>query len=301
MQSLDLRAPAQTTASTMHRDPAPSRAAYRMHRLWLTPTFRRLLRLGIPTLLVGGLIAGYFGQADNREAVVDKIAEIRRSIEDRPEFRVNLMAIDGASVSTAHDIREIIPIDFPLSSFDLDLVGMQARVAELDAVEQVDIHIAQGGVLGIKITERQPAAIWRVGSELELLDAVGHRVALVKSRTDRPELPLLAGEGAEFHVPEALELLDAAGPVANRIRGLVRMGERRWDVVLDRGQRILLPEQGAVSALLQVMALEQAQSLLARSIIAVDMRHQKRPTLRLAADALDELHEVRGTVLGADN
>ena len=30
------------------RDPAPSRTAYRIQRLWLTPLFRSLLRTGLP-------------------------------------------------------------------------------------------------------------------------------------------------------------------------------------------------------------------------------------------------------------
>ena len=34
------------------RDPAPSRAAYRLHRLWLTPFYRALLRKGLPTFAV---------------------------------------------------------------------------------------------------------------------------------------------------------------------------------------------------------------------------------------------------------
>ena len=43
---------------------------------------------------------------------------------------------------------------------------------------------------------------------------------------------------------EALALIRAAGRRRwkGRVRGLVRVGERRWDVVLDREQRILLPE-----------------------------------------------------------
>jgi hypothetical protein len=46
-------------------------------------------------------------------------------------------------------------------------------------------------------------------------------------------------------VPEALALVAAARPAVPRLRGLVRMGERRWDLVLDRDQRILLPETRA--------------------------------------------------------
>jgi len=280
------------------RDPAPSRLAYRLQRLWLTPYVRGICRFGLPTLAATLAIGWFFSQQANRDAITEKVAEIRRSIEERPEFIVNLMAIDGATDSVSDDIREIVPVDFPVSSFDLDLAGMQARILELDAVARADIRIRQGGILQVEITERIPAAVWRVGREIELLDAQGHRVAVISSRTKRADLPLLAGVGAELYVPEALAILAAAGPVADRVRGLVRIGERRWDLVLDRNQRILLPEAGPVAALEQVMAPHEAQDLMARDIIAVDMRNPARATLRMVPDAVEDLRRIRKIKFG---
>ena len=284
--------------SRPRRDPAPSRIAYRLQRLWLTPYFRTICRFGLPILAVILAVGWFFNQQANRDAITEKIAEIRRSIEERPEFMVNLMAIDGATDSVSDDIREVVPVDFPVSSFDLDLDGMQARILEIDAVARVAIRVGRGGVLQVRITERIPAAVWRKGRDIELLDAQGHRVAVVASRTDRADLPLLAGEGAERAVPEALAILVAAGPVAGRVRGLVRIGERRWDLVLDRNQRILLPETDPVAALQQVMALHEAQDLLARDILAVDMRNPARATLRLAPNAAQEARRITNITFG---
>ena len=105
---------------------------------------------------------------------------------------------------------------------------------------------------------------------------------------------MIAGDGAELAVPEALEILAAAKPILPRIRGLVRMGERRWDVVLDRGQRILLPVTEPVVALERMIALDEAQDLLDRDVIAVDLRLRDRPVLRLAPYALAEIRRARG-------
>ena len=281
------------------RDPAPSRTAYRIHRLWLTPMFRTLLRVWLPVLLVLASVGLYLGNPDNIDALQNKVAEIRRSIQERPEFMVKLMAIDGASEDIAEDIREVVPVDFPISSFDLDLPAMQDRIEELDAVARVDVRIRPGGILQVLVRERVPAVVWRNERGLDLLDAQGHRVATVASRTDRGDLPLLARAGAENAVPEALEVLATAGPVTERIRGLVRMGERRWTLVLDRDQSIMLPEARPIAALEQVMALQQAQDLLARDIVAVDMRNENRPTLRMSTPATEELRRIKGLGPGA--
>ena len=69
-----------------------------------------------------------------------------------------------------------------------------------------------------------------------------------------------------------LRLLATAKPLIKRVRGLVRVGERRWDLVLDRGQRILLPPEGAAQALERVLAVNEVQDLLERDVVTVDMR-----------------------------
>jgi cell division protein FtsQ len=284
-------------AKPPRRDPAPSKLRYRVHRFWLTPLYRSMLRVGIPTFLIITATGWYFANPTNRYAIAEKVAEIRRSVETRPEFMVKLMAIEGASPVVDSAIRDLLPVDFPVSSFDLDLAAMQAEVAALDVVRSVDIHIRPGGVMQINVTERVPALVWRAPDRLELIDAAGHRVATVTERSARPDLPLVAGSGANGDAPEALALIRAAGPLGERLRGLVRVGERRWDVILDGGQVIQLPQTNPVAALDQVLALDQAQDLLARDISHIDMRNPQRPTLRLAEPAVEELRRIRSLSL----
>lgn len=281
----------QVTSS--RRDPAPTRLAYRLNRLWLTPYVRRLLWLGLPVGAVAGLVLWAVADEGRRDVVLGAYHDARRAVEERPEFSVRLMVIDNASAEVADDIRDVLPLDFPVSSFDLDLVEMRRIVAGLDAVERAELRIRSGGILQVSVTERTPAIVWRSRQGLELLDAGGHRVASLQARTDRPDLPLIAGEGAERRTDEALHLIAAAGPLQGRLRGLRRVGERRWDIILDRGQRILLPEENPVPALERVIALAQAEDLLGRDVAVVDMRNVARPTLQLSNNAIGELRRIR--------
>ena len=56
MQQMTRRAPRierRTDVDTPpRRDPAPTRLAYRMNRLWLTPLFRAMLHVGLPGVSV---------------------------------------------------------------------------------------------------------------------------------------------------------------------------------------------------------------------------------------------------------
>ena len=232
-------------------------------------------------------------------AVRDYAADLRRTIEERPEFTVKLMAIDGAAEEVAEDIREILPIDFPVSSFDLELEELRARIEELDAVARVSVRIRTGGILQIDVVERMPAVVWRGPQGIELLDAEGRRVASLDRRAARPDLPLVAGEGADLAVPEALRLVAIAGPFGQRLRGLLRVGERRWDLILDREQRIMLPETGAQLALEHVVGLDQVHDLFARDIRVVDYRNPARPTLRSTTGAMKYLRQISALSGGA--
>ncbi len=282
----------QVAMTAPRRDPAPSRISYKIQRLMLRSGFRHFLRVGLPVFAITVALGIVLGDATRREAIALKIAEMRRSIEERPEFMVKLMAIDGASDVVATDIREGLPLEFPMTAFDLDLEEMRAGIAAMDVVDSVDV-IVRSGVLQINVVERAPAVVWRSYQEVVLLDASGHRVIPVASRADYPDLPLIAGLGADKHINQALDILSATGPLAGRVRGIERMGERRWDLVLDRSQRILLPEENPIAALERVIALSKAQELLARDLTIIDMRNGHRPTIRIADSAIEELRRIR--------
>jgi len=132
------------------------------------------------------------------------------------------------------------------------------------------------------------------------VDAEGVSVADLRHRSDRGDLPVIAGEGADKAVPEALEILRAASPLAEDMRGLVRMGERRWDVVMQRGQRIMLPESQPVRALERVIVLNDVQDMLARDLVAVDMRLASRPTIRMNEAATEEWWRITKISSGAE-
>lgn len=276
------------------RDPAPSRLAYRLQRIWLTPLYRRLVRVGLPAFVIAMVAGLWLSDEDRRASLQGSLDGLVERVQQRDEFMVRTMRIEGASEAVDKGLRAMLPATLPASSFDIDLDTLRARVLRLDAVESVDLRILPGGVLSAVVTERTPALLWRHARGIDLIDRTGHRVASVTAREVRRDLPLIAGEGAAAAAPEALALLDAAGPILPRLRGLVRMGERRWDVVLDRGQRIMLPADGALAALEHAVALKRDEDLFGRDVLAIDLRDAERAVLRLGLGAQNGIRRARG-------
>lgn len=283
----------QKHPSQGRRDPAPSRWAYRWSRLWLTPGFRSLVRIGLPLAVVLLIATAWLSSAERRAVLVTAWEDIRDQFQQRPEFMVNLVSIEGASPVLGEAIRVGLGLQLPMSSFRIDLEAARARVESFDAVRRAELRILPGGVLQVSVTERVPALVWRAPDGLWLVDEGGHRVAQIGARSLRGDLPLIAGEGAGAVTAEALELISAARPLAGRLRGLVRMGERRWDVVLDKDQRILLPETNPSRALERFIAQDQANGILSRDVLEADLRHDRRLTLRLSPQGAEALRKIR--------
>ncbi|WP_233499363.1 cell division protein FtsQ/DivIB [Pararhodobacter sp. CCB-MM2] len=294
--------PVEDEAPRRH-DPSPSRLAYRLNRMWLTPGIRRFVRFGLPLLLVLSFAAGWMSKPENRAMLEASINGVIDHVQNQPMFRVNSAEVISASPEVAEGVESLLNLHFPVSSWDLDLAELRATAESLDAVEGAWLQIRSGGVLEIRLTERVPAMVWRAPEGLYLVDDEGHRVARLATRAARADLPLIAGEGATAAVAEAQTLWAAAAPIQSRMRGLVRVSERRWDVVLDRDQRILLPAEGALEALERVVAMSEGvqQQLLSRDVQIVDMRNPARPTLRLTAAAMQDLTRNRNQSTGASS
>jgi cell division protein FtsQ len=274
------------------RDPAPSRLGYRFQRLMLTPGFRGAVRIGVPLLLIAIIIGTWSSNPANRAEWTAMVDDTKQTFQQRPQFMVQSMNVTGADADAMALVSTLLPRVFPVSSFDLDLEGMRKSIEDLDQIASASVRVGQSAALEVRLTPRVPVAIWRDGQTLRLIDAGGVQSGQIFARAERLDLPLIAGDGAEDNIDEALALFAAAGPLIDRVRGLVRMGERRWDMVLDRDQRLLLPADAAVSALDRVIALDRAQDMLARDVAVVDMRNANRPTLRMNAEAATALRRA---------
>ncbi len=281
-------------------DPSPSRLRYRVERLWLRKSVRRAVRFYLPVAVASWVAVSLFNNDAVRDAVADTWQGLRTTVAAQPELQVETLSIPNASEQLIAQIFAVTDISVPVSSLDIDVARIKSAVEGLDAVKTAEVLIHPGGTLEIRTTERVPTMVWRDGETLRLIDDEGKRVAVLARRAARPDLPLVIGEGADLAVPEIHAMMEVLGPITDRVRGFVRVGERRWDVVLDRDQTIMLPEHGGVTALRRVMAFQSTQDLLNRDVEVIDMRNGERPVLRLTDNAIEQLRVQRAYVRGED-
>lgn len=270
-------------------DPAPSRIAYRIMRLMLIPRLRLIFTLGFPSLLIFCATLGLFININVWENISAIKKDLKLAFVERPEFMIKVASIDGSSDELANEIREILPLDFPVSYFDLDIKYLHKVVNEIPAVASAAIKISVGGVLQINVTEKSPAFIWRKDNVMSVIDETGSFIRIANSRVDYPKLPLVVGEAANLVVSEISSLMQANEYFKDHVRAFIRVGERRWDLILENNVRIMLPQREFLAAFDRLMLMNEAGSLLSGRLSNIDMRLVVRPTVRVGTVSVDPL------------
>ena len=270
-------------------DPAPSRIAYRIMRLMLIPRLRLIFTLGFPSLLIFCATLGLFININVWENISAIKKDLKLAFVERPEFMIKVASIDGSSDELANEIREILPLDFPVSYFDLDIKYLHKVVNEIPAVASAAIKISVGGVLQINVTEKSPAFIWRKDNVMSVIDETGSFIRIANSRVDYPKLPLVVGEAADLAVSEISSLMKANEYFKDHVRAFIRVGERRWDLILENNVRIMLPQREFLAAFDRLMLMNEAGQLLSGRLSNIDMRLVVRPTVRVDTVSVDPL------------
>ena len=201
-------------------------------------------------------------------------------IFDRPELSISSLNIQNANPDLSNQINAILQLSFPINPLKININYLQEIINDLEPVDFSKIRITENGVLEIFISERVPAVIHRYERQLMLLDVNGRRIGEVFSRSDRQDLPLVVGLGANLRVLEALEIYKSSASILNRIRGIILVGKRRWDIVLDSGQRIKLPEEEPKIALISFLRSERGKKILNGHVSNVDLRFKGQIILR---------------------
>jgi cell division protein FtsQ len=282
------------------KGPGPSKLSYRLSRAWAKPILRNAVLVYLPLVLVA--IAGWRVAAHDglRGMIEAKVVDLTEQVVARPEFAVRGVAVAGGSDDLRAQVRRTLNIQPGTSSLKLDIEKLRHRVEALGAVEWATVQFDPQSILRVAVVERIAVVLFRNADKaLLMLDKGGVQIGPAGPRANYPELPVILGEGAPHRVGEVLELLAAAPEIVPRLRAFVRVGGRRWDIVLDRDMVIKLPQTGSIEALSRIMALHYGEELLDRDIAVIDMRLPDRPALRMMPEAA-ETYQIRKAVAALD-
>ena len=164
----------------------------------------------------------------------------------------------------------------------VDVDGIRQQLLRYGWVKDARVSRRLPDTLAIDIVERTPAALWQDRDKLALIDAEGVVIDRVPV-TDMPDLPLLIGPGANLRSSDLDRLLSVAPTIKPQLVSATWIGGRRWDLALQTGETIALPEgdEAARLALGKFADLDKSTGLLGRGLVRFDLRLPGKMIVRL--------------------
>ncbi|RRI06969.1 cell division protein FtsQ/DivIB [Mesorhizobium tamadayense] len=209
---------------------------------------------------------------------------IVQGVTARTGFAVDQIKVVGNRQTSEIDILDRLGLDGWTSLIGFDAEAARERIATLPWVEVSAVRKIYPHTLEVRVEEREPFALWQQGSSLSVIERSGEVIAPF-SGGKQALLPLIIGTGAPAKAPEFLDKIKRYPELAARVKGYIRVGERRWDIKLENGITVKLPEDGEDQAIADLVKLDHDNGLLTRDIAAVDMRLPDRLVVELSPEA----------------
>lgn len=209
---------------------------------------------------------------------------IVQGVTARTGFAVDQIKVIGNRQTSEIDVLDRIGLDGWTSLIGFDAEAARERIATLPWVEGAAVRKIYPHTLEVRIEEREPFALWQQGDQLSVIERSGEVIAPF-SGGKQALLPLIIGTGAPAQAPGFLEKIKRYPELAARVKGYIRVGERRWDLRLENGITIKLPEDDEDQAMAELVKLDHDNGILARDIVGVDMRLPDRLVLELSPEA----------------
>ncbi len=226
--------------------------------------------VGLTTVLwTNGWIPGKISLAvDNFHGMT---ADAGLSVED--------VLVEGRKRTNAKAILNKLDVErgTPILSFSPS--EAKAKIELLPWVKQAIVERRLPNVIYVQLTERQPLALWQQEGVLHVIDQSGEVIPTAKA-AKFSSLPLIVGPDAPDHAKEILSLIASEPDLGTQVKAAVRVSGRRWNIRLNNGVDVQLPEEDPTDAWSFFARIEREEGVLERDVVLVDLRSRDRLIVR---------------------
>lgn len=201
-------------------------------------------------------------------------------------FSIETIDVSGNRETTEIDVLQVLWGTGSQTLPSLDPAAARDALQKMPWIRSATVSKIYPDRVKIDLQEYEPYALWQTGGDLFIIDPAGHRIT-----PSPPErfmgLPLVVGGGSAENASEILGPIELLPELRARVQAYIRVGDRRWDLRLDNGVTVRLPEEKPLEAMADVVRMDAEAGLLSRDIAAVDMRLPDRVTVQLTSGALE--------------
>lgn len=199
-------------------------------------------------------------------------------------FKLDDVIVEGRIRTDKEQILKTAGLERNKPLFSINLSETKERLEGISWIKAVSVERRFPDTLFIRISEKEPVALWQSQAKVYLVDRDGELMETNQSHQYK-ELLFITGEEAPLYVGQLIVLLDKFPELKFRVTAATHLRSTRWDIKLDGKVDVKLPEKEADRALAHLIDLEKQHHLTDREVITIDMRLPNQLILRLTPNA----------------
>jgi len=204
--------------------------------------------------------------------------------------------VEGRENTPLKDLRAVVNLELDQPILDIDPQVLRERIEALPWVATASVERQLPDILHIRLNEHRPIAMWQHDGTFSLINKEGD-VILTGGDDIKvfAHLPLVVGEGAPEHSAQVLAILRSEPDLNKKVKAAVRVSDRRWDIAMENGAFIRLPEDNPEKAWSRLAVYNKENLLFDKKLASIDMRLPDRIMVKI-----DDLETIRKPVGGQD-
>lgn len=188
------------------------------------------------------------------------------------DFVLENVIISGQKNITIDEVVFALNADTGTPIFAINLEQVRKALEQNTWVKRAIVSRRLPKTIYISITERVPVAIWQHNQKLHLVDKDG-KIIYTNSLDKFSGLLHVVGDKANLHADSLAKDLAKSPEIAKKVVSAVRYGDRRWNLTLDEGIIIKMPEhQHFEKALSYLTRLHENGKLFGQDYKSIDLR-----------------------------
>jgi cell division protein FtsQ len=244
-------------------------------------------RINIPRHVGSVAVLAFYGLTGVYAfSITGDTRDVAQAMTSAVGFAINNVKVSGNEQTSEIDILERLGLDGTTSLMALDVSETRDKLKTLPWVLDAEVRKVYPDTVSIRLKEKKAFGIWQHGQDLALIQEDGTVIAPLRDNKFA-YLPLFVGLDAGADAGEIMADFNKWPDIKKRIKAFIRVAGRRWDLKLNNGITVKLPEKDMERAMAELSKLDHEQQLLERDIVGVDFRLADRTTIQLSADAAE--------------
>ena len=190
------------------------------------------------------------------------------------DFKLNKINLNNLKYIKKSEIYEKLNSYYNTKIFSIELDSIREKIKSNQLVSEVSIDRILPSTLNINIIEKKPIGIIQNKNLYKLITSDGS-IVFNKQIHEFYYLPIFSGKNVEKNAQSIIDLLNLAN-FKEEIWSMSLINERRWNLNLKKGIKILLPEHNLIKALNLINNIEEKHKILDGNFIEIDLRNDNQ-------------------------